>query len=98
MIGENIYEYVVDVRNSVEYGASLADILSGDVSPPIHTARFDVYFEGQIEGRIFGKISGADFAFKRRIENALPPFDKSTYSEDPQPAYLEEVAGSRSSC
>ena len=49
--------------------------------------------------RLFYTESMKGFAdVKRRIENALPPFDKSPYSEDPQPAYLEEVAGRRSSC
>jgi hypothetical protein len=65
MIGEKIYEYVVDVQDTLEYGLSLASILSGEMNPPLHGARFDVHFDGHVEGRISGKISGADFAFMR---------------------------------
>jgi hypothetical protein len=65
MPGEKIYEYVIDVKDTIEYGLSLSDVIAGNAAPPSHGARFDVYFEGQVDGRIQGKISGADFAFMR---------------------------------
>lgn len=65
MIGEKIYEYVIDMKDTTEYGISLGSILSGEVHPPLHGARFDAYFDGPIQGRLNGRISGADFAFMR---------------------------------
>lgn len=65
MNGEKIYEYVIDLGETIEYGSSLTAILAGDARPPLHGARFDGPFEGPIEGRISGTISGCDFAFMR---------------------------------
>jgi hypothetical protein len=65
MTGEKIYEYVISLGDTIEYGSSLAAILAGNEKPPLHGARFDAPFEGRIDGRISGTISGCDFAFMR---------------------------------
>ena len=65
MIGEKIYEYVCDMTENIDFGVGLEALLSGQVKPPLHGARFDAHFEGTVEGRISGRISGCDFAFMR---------------------------------
>ncbi|WP_017668532.1 DUF3237 family protein [Sandarakinorhabdus sp. AAP62] len=65
MLGEKIYEYVVDLTGTIEYGLSLADVVAGTAAPPLHGARFDAGFAGQVKGRLQGSISGTDFAFLR---------------------------------
>lgn len=71
MGGEKIYEYIVDTGEIVEYGLSLAAVLSGEAAAPSHGARFDAHFEGYATGRIAGRVWGTDFAYLRadgRIE------------------------------
>ena len=45
----------------VEYGASADALISGQTPPPAEGARFDVYFEGPITGKLNGTVKGVDY-------------------------------------
>lgn len=65
MQDEPIYQYEVGITDTVEYGPSLADVLSGAAPVPVDGLRFDSRFEGTMTGRIAGSITGTDFALLR---------------------------------
>ncbi len=59
---ELIYEAVVRITGIVEYGASLQAITAGKAAPPPEGARFDVPFEGSIDGpKLKGSAHGVDY-------------------------------------
>ena len=61
-VGELLYEVTADFTGVTEFGASMADILSGQAPPPHEGARFDVAFEGPITGpKLEGTIKGVDY-------------------------------------
>jgi len=45
----------------VEYGASAEAVFSGQTPPPAEGARFDVYFEGPVTGKLKGTAKGVDY-------------------------------------
>jgi hypothetical protein len=59
--GELIYEYVQQFTQVVEYGASAEAVFSGQTPPPAEGARFDVYFEGPVTGKLKGTAKGVDY-------------------------------------
>jgi hypothetical protein len=59
---ELIYEAVVQITGTVEYGASMQALAAGKAAPPPERARFDVPFEGSINGpKLNGKAHGVDY-------------------------------------
>jgi hypothetical protein len=61
-VGELLYEVTVDFTGVTEYGASMADIASGQAAPPPEGARFDVAFEGSMTGpKLQGTVKGVDY-------------------------------------
>lgn len=44
-----------------EYGVSWDELTTGKVAPPTHGARFDIAFEGKLEGDISGTLTGVDY-------------------------------------
>ncbi len=61
-VGELLYEVTADFTGVTEFGASMADILSGQAPPPPEGARFDVAFEGSITGpKLNGTLTGVDY-------------------------------------
>ena len=65
MNGEKIYEYDLDITGMVDYGVSMADILSGKATIPPQGARFDVSFTGNAKGRLSGRVRGIDYLLMR---------------------------------
>jgi hypothetical protein len=62
VVGELLYEVTVDFTGVTEFGASMADIVSGQVAPPHEGARFDVAFEGSATGpKLDGTLKGVDY-------------------------------------
>jgi len=60
--GELIYQYVPQVTQVVEYGASADAVFSGRTPPPAEGARFDLYLEGPVIGpRLTGTVRGVDY-------------------------------------
>jgi len=57
MRGEKIYECDFDITGVTDYGVTLDALLSGKEKVPLQGARIDVAFEGEIKGRITGKVS-----------------------------------------
>ena len=53
--GELIYEYAPQFTQVVEYGVSAEGVFSGQTPPPAEGARFDVYFEGPVNGSSKGR-------------------------------------------
>ena len=61
-VGELVYEITVDFTGVTEFGASMADILSGQAAPPPGGARFDVAFEGSATGpKLDGTVKGVEY-------------------------------------
>ena len=63
--GELLYEYTLKLTQVVEYGASADALISGQTPPPAEGARFDVYFEGPISGKLNGTVKGVDYLHMR---------------------------------
>jgi hypothetical protein len=60
--GELVYQYVPQVTQVVEYGASADAVFSGRTPPPQEGARFDLYLEGPVIGpRLRGTVKGVDY-------------------------------------
>jgi hypothetical protein len=59
--GELLYEYTPKFTQVVEYGVSADALISGQTPPPAEGARFDVYFEGPITGKLNGTVKGVDY-------------------------------------
>lgn len=61
-----LYEGIFHFTQVKEYGIHYADLLSGKVPMPPAGARFDVEFEGSVQGdRLIGKVSGTDYLYIR---------------------------------
>ena len=61
--GEPLYEARFAITGIGEYGYSLEALFSGTAPPPPGGARFDVVFEGALEGpRLSGTAAGTDYA------------------------------------
>ena len=61
-VGELLYEVNVNFTGVTEYGASMADIASGQAAPPPEGARFDVAFEGSLtSAKLEGTVKGVDY-------------------------------------
>src|SRR5262249_43163774 len=56
MRGEKIYECDFNITGVTDYGVTLDALLSGKEKVPLQGARIDVAFEGEIKGRITGKV------------------------------------------
>ena len=56
MRGEKIYECNFNITGVTDYGVTLDALLSGREKVPPQGARIDVAFEGDIKGRITGKV------------------------------------------
>jgi hypothetical protein len=57
MRGEKIYECDFNITGVTDYGVTLDALLSGTEKVPLQGARIDVAFEGNIRGRITGKVN-----------------------------------------
>ena len=56
MRGEKIYECDFNITGVIDYGVTLDALLNGKEKVPVQGARVDVAFEGDIKGRITGKV------------------------------------------
>ena len=66
MPGELVYEYVLQVTRTVEYGASADGLLAGQVTPAPEGARIDFYLDGSISGpNLQGTVKGVDYLYFR---------------------------------
>jgi hypothetical protein len=60
--GELIYEADIQFTQTVEYGATMEDLSSGEIPIPLQGARFDQVFQGKLHGpKLRGKMSGTDY-------------------------------------
>lgn len=59
--GELLYEYTAQFTKITEYGMSLQALLSGQVPVPPAGARFDIAFEGDVQGRLGGRLEAIDY-------------------------------------
>ncbi|MBU3822068.1 DUF3237 domain-containing protein [Flavobacteriaceae bacterium XHP0103] len=56
-----LFEETINLTGLTEYGFPMCDLIAGKPIPP-EGARFDINFEGDVEGeRINGKIKGIDY-------------------------------------
>ena len=61
-VGELLYEVNINFTGVTEFGANMADIVSGQAAPPHEGARFDVAFEGSVTGpKLEGTLKGVDY-------------------------------------
>src|SRR2546428_13739129 len=59
---ELVYEYVLRITGTVEYGVNLQAIIGGKAAPPAEGARFDVLLEGSVDGpKVKGSVHGVDY-------------------------------------
>lgn len=59
--GQPVYEYTVDILRMGEYGVSFAALMAGQETLPPMGAKFDVWFEGPITGKVDGMVKGVDY-------------------------------------
>jgi hypothetical protein len=61
-IGQRLFEEEVHLTDIVEYGVSWSKLIAGETPIPAEGARFDLAFEGSLEGeRIKGTVKGVDY-------------------------------------
>lgn len=61
-VGEYLYEVVAGFTGVTEFGVALSDLLAGQAAPHPAGTRFDIAFEGTVEGpRVKGTIRGVDY-------------------------------------
>jgi len=59
--GEMLYAYNGRLTGFTEYGASMQQVLEGKAELPPGGLRIDIEFEGDVEGRLAGRIAGCDY-------------------------------------
>ena len=64
-LGELVYDARLQIVDTVEHGASLQSVLTGQVVFPLPGLRVDFIFEGVLEGRVAGEIRGVDYVLIR---------------------------------
>ena len=65
-IGQTLFEETARLTGVTEYGVSWEKLIRGEAQLPLQGARFDIAFEGSLEGdRIKGTIKGIDYATVR---------------------------------
>ncbi len=65
-VEQHLFDEALHLTGITEYGVSFEDFLSGQVEIPAHGARFDIAYEGAIEGeRLRGYIKGVDYLVVR---------------------------------
>jgi hypothetical protein len=65
-VEEFLYEAELQFTSITEYGVGLEDFVAGKASIPPAGARFDVGFEGSLEGpRVSGHVTGVDYIYVR---------------------------------
>jgi hypothetical protein len=77
MRGEKIYECDFNITGVTDYGVTLDAVLSGKEKVPLG-ARFDVAFEGEIKGRITGKVSRGVEYLQLRADGRTDPDGRAT--------------------
>lgn len=62
-VAEHLYDETAHITGITGYGIDYPEFISGQVGVPPQGARFDIAFEGYIEGeRLKGEISAVDYA------------------------------------
>lgn len=62
-VTEHLYDETAHITRITGYGISYQEFITGQVDVPPEGARFDIAFEGSIEGeKLNGKISAVDYA------------------------------------
>jgi hypothetical protein len=65
-VGEFLFDMTLDMKGVSEYGTSMEALMSGQIPPPPAGARFDVAFEGTLDGpRLKGTFTGTDYIYIR---------------------------------
>lgn len=65
-VGEFLYEKTINFTKVTEYGVSMEALAGGQIAPPPEGARFDITFEGSIQGpKLNGTVSGVDYVYVR---------------------------------
>lgn len=65
-VGEHLYDLRLQLTEVTGYGVNLEELNSGRAAPPPEGTRFDMAFEGVIEGpRASGTIKGYDYVIVR---------------------------------
>ncbi|WP_249123448.1 MULTISPECIES: DUF3237 family protein [unclassified Bradyrhizobium] len=65
MRGEKIYHCDLNITGVADHGVALDAVLGGREKVPLQGTRFDVAFEGDIKGRITGKLRGVEYLLMR---------------------------------
>lgn len=61
-VGQHLFDEAMHVTSIGEYGIGFEDLMSGRVELPPQGARFDIAYEGAIEGaRLKGYLKGIDY-------------------------------------
>lgn len=58
--GELVYEYTAKLTGFTDYGASIEELLAG-AAPPPSGLRVDIEFEGEVHGKLAGRVKGIDY-------------------------------------
>jgi hypothetical protein len=98
MRGEKIYECDFNITGVTDYGLALDALLSGKEKVPPQGARIDVAFEGNIKGRITGKVLNGVEYLQLRADGRIDLDGRATVeTEDGQriAMRIEGVATSR---
>lgn len=65
-VTEKLYEGVMYRTGFADYGLNFDALVRGEVLPPPSGARFDIYFEGEIQGpKLKGHLKGVDYLLVR---------------------------------
>lgn len=60
-----LYTYHLKVTGVTEYGVDFGKFTAGQIPPPPAGARFDVWVEGTVDGKLKGTIKGCDYLYVR---------------------------------
>jgi hypothetical protein len=89
MPGELVYEYTLQVTQTVEYGISADAMFAGEPPPP-EGARLDLYLEGAARGgKLSGTVRGVDYVNFRADGRAELHIHAEIVTEDGQNVALE---------
>ena len=82
MRGERIYECDFHITGVTDYGVTLDALLTGKEKVPLQGARVDVAFEGDIKGRITGRVRRGVEYLQLRADGRIDLDGRATVETD----------------
>ncbi|MEO9468763.1 DUF3237 family protein [Parasphingorhabdus sp.] len=59
---EEISVVALQITDTVDFGTTMEDVMSGAVTPPLSGTRLNIAFEGTTEGVLVGTMTGVDYS------------------------------------